>query len=174
MPVLNVHTRLLPVPAYRVGELVETFGSAKDRIWPGPPFPPAHLHGPLVIGAVGGHGGGSYTVVGYQPERWLRFEFAPGALTGFHEFTIRPIDDDTTELRHTTVIRPTGVGRVIWPSMLRWLHDDCVESLLDRAEFELTGSIRRPHRIHRYSLWLMRLGVMRASPSPQALPSRRS
>ncbi|MEU6580568.1 SRPBCC family protein [Nocardia sp. NPDC046763] len=161
MPVLNIHTRLLPVPADRVGELVETYGSTGDRIWPGAPFPIARLHGPLGIGAVGGHGGGSYTVVGYQPKRWLRFEFAPGALTGFHEFTIRPLDDDTTELRHTTVIRLAGVAKVIWPAMLRWLHDDCLESLLDRAELELTGSIRRPHRISRYSLWLMRLGVMR-------------
>lgn len=155
MTVVNVHSRRLPVSAEKVGELVETFGTPGDRIWPGPPFPTLHMDGPLAAGVSGGHGGKRYTVIGYQPNRWVRFEFEPGDLTGFHEFTIRPLDDDLTELRHTMVLTLSGTARVLWPAVIRWLHDDCLESLLDRAERELTGSVRTPHRGDRYARLLL-------------------
>ncbi|WP_067710798.1 hypothetical protein [Nocardia yamanashiensis] len=162
MDVVNVHARKLPVPAGKVADLLETFGSGDaDRVWPGRPFPEMRVEQPLGIGAEGGHGGGTYTVVGYQPGRWIRFRFTGAPeMAGFHEFTIEPIDEQTTELRHTTAMRLRGLFPLLWPIAIRALHDACLEALLDRVERELTGAVRKPHPVGWYPRLLFRLGVM--------------
>ncbi|MFC9997106.1 hypothetical protein [Nocardia sp. NPDC127526] len=162
MAILNIHSRILPAAADKVADIVETFGSGEhDRIWPGAPWPVLALDGPIAIGTHGSHGGGHYTVVGHQPGRWVRFRFEPGVGEGFHEFTIEPLGDETTKLSHITVMRLGGPAKLMWPLMIRSLHNDCLESLLDRVERELTGTVRTPHRPDPYARFLLRMGVMR-------------
>ncbi|MFC9997107.1 SRPBCC family protein [Nocardia sp. NPDC127526] len=144
MAVLNIHTRTLPVSEAEAGALLDALASPADRIWPVGLWPPMRFDRPLGVGATGGHGPIHYTVVGYQPGRWVRFRFdAPGGWNGFHEFTIEPADEGV-ELRHLLTIDPSVGGRLQWALAYRWMHDACLEDAFDRAERELTGSVREP------------------------------
>jgi len=49
------------------------------------------------------------------------------------------------------VVRLRGRTRLTWPLAIRWLHDACIEDLLDNAEEALTGALLRPSR---WSPWV--------------------
>lgn len=170
MAVLNTHTRSIPVPVAEAGALLDTLSGSGDRLWPGTAWPPLVLDRPLSVGASGGHGVVRYTVQGYQPGRWLscRFDrvFGTTGFTGFHEFLVLDADGGT-ELTHRVAARLTGRFRLLWPLAVRWLHDALIEDLLDRAEYELTGSVRTPARWSGYVRLLRRLVGRTASPAPR-------
>ena len=67
MPVHNIHQRRIAAPPARVGELLDTLASGKDRLWPHERWPPMKLDTPLGIGATGGHGPIRYVVEAYDP-----------------------------------------------------------------------------------------------------------
>ncbi|MEV5970304.1 SRPBCC family protein [Streptomyces sp. NPDC051921] len=148
MGVYNVHERLLPVEGSEVGALIDTLaGGAGDRLWPGAAWAPMKFDRPLGAGAVGGHGPVRYTVAGYAPGRWIRFEFTgPRGFHGFHELAVLPAGPDRTRLHHTLTMAPKGLARLTWPLAWRPLHDACLEGGLDRAELACTGTVRRPAR----------------------------
>lgn len=147
MAVLNVHTRQLPAPVAEVGALIDSLSGSADRLWPGKQWPPMLFDRPLEVGAVGGHGPVRYTVEGYQPGRLVRFRFTgPRGFDGFHEFTAHSMGANASELRHVLVVKPRGPARLGWPLAYRWMHDACVEDSFDRAELELTGTVRQRAR----------------------------
>jgi hypothetical protein len=140
MPVLNIHSRVIPLSCGEVGTLIDALASREDRLWPTARWPAIHLDRPLGVGAVGGHGPIRYTVAGYQPQRWVRFRFTrPRGFDGFHEFAVEPLDPARTRLTHLLVMRPRGLARLSWPLAYRWLHDALLEDALDSAERALTG-----------------------------------
>lgn len=142
----NVHERVLPGPA----------GFAVDRIqelWP-PAWGAMEFDRPLDVGADGGHGPIRYRCTAYEPGH--RVEFAFTRLTGTHELVA-----DGNTLRHTLIGDFSLKDRLRWAFVIRWLHDACLEDVLDAAE---TAAGRPPKRPARWSPWvrLVRKVVVRA------------
>ncbi|MFF5970067.1 SRPBCC family protein [Streptomyces sp. NPDC012769] len=169
MGVYNVHERLLVATEAEVGALIDTLASgADDRLWPGATWGPMEFDRPLEPGAAGGHGPVRYTIAGYAPGRWIRFDFTgPRGFHGFHEFAVAPVDAQRTRLHHTLTMTTSGLARVTWPLAWRPLHDSCLEDALDRAESACTGTVARPARWTPYVRLLRRLAA-RGGSRPQA------
>jgi hypothetical protein len=126
----NAHQRGYPVDPARLGELLDRVAEPDSPLWPVKGWPPMVLDRPLGVGAKGGHGPIRYSCTAYEPGRRVEFAFAPGLLVaGTHTLEVL----DSGALRHTLTARPRGAGRLLWPLMFRWLHDACLEDLLDRA-----------------------------------------
>ncbi len=148
--VLNVHERPLPAPPECVGALIDSLGGETDRLWP-PDWPPVRFERPLAVGVRGGHGPVRYVVSHYVPGRWVRFRFTgPRGFEGFHEFSVEPLDDGRTTLRHTLVVRPYGVRWLAWALIVRPVHDAVFDRGLDCAEQALTGRVDHPVTESRY------------------------
>ncbi|KAA2258669.1 SRPBCC family protein [Solihabitans fulvus] len=157
----NVHERALPVPAERVGELLDRIAEPGNSLWPGQNWPPLVLDRPLAVGAIGGHGPIRYSCTAYRPGRLAEFTFEPAKLRGTH--TLEVLDGaspGTCVVRHTVVGTPVGSGRVAWPLAIRWMHDALIEDLLDLAAVAVGHPPARPAR---WSPWvrLVRAGLGR-------------
>jgi hypothetical protein len=133
--ICNMHERVVAAPAPAVGALLDGLGGDPDLLWPGNDWPPLRLDGPLASGASGGHGPMRYAVTTYEPGRRVRFGFLPGcALVGYHELRIEPGPPGHCLVRHVLCATPSNLYyRVLWCLVLRWLHDACIEDLLDNA-----------------------------------------
>jgi hypothetical protein len=163
----NVHERALPVPAERVGALLDRLASPEDALWPAPAWPPMRFDRPLAVGADGGHGPIRYHVAEYEAGRRVRFVTAPGSgLVGYHEFTVEPDGAERCVLRHVIEGEARGLTALAWPLAVRWLHDAVVEDLLDNAELAVTGAVARPAV---WSPWV-RLLRARMAPGARAVP----
>ena len=106
--------------------------------------------GELRVGAACHHDYVRYTVAEYVPGRRVWFDFTEIDLRGGHGFDVSE-EGGATRLRHTLRGRPRRSMRVMWPLVVRPIHDALVEDLLDNAERELTGTVAAPHR---YSRWV--------------------
>ncbi|MFV0137552.1 SRPBCC family protein [Streptomyces sp. HMX87] len=159
MGVHNVHERLLAAEEGEVGALIDTLASGDgDRLWPGHHWSPMEFDRPLGPGAVGGHGPVRYSVSGYAPGRWIRFEFTgPRGFHGFHELAVLPAGPQHTRLHHTLTMSTSGLARLTWPLAFRPMHDACMEDAFDRAELACTGSVSRPARWSPYVRFLRAL-----------------
>ena len=156
MHVHNLHVRRLPAGETEVGALIDSLAGENDRLWPAD-WPPMRFDRPLGVGAAGGHGPVRYHVVGHQPGRWVRFRFTgPRGFDGFHEFTVHP-GGEATDLHNLLSMRTRGRAVLSWPLLWRPLHDAALEDCLDRAERQLTGTVRRPAR---WSRWVRALRAL--------------
>lgn len=146
--IVNVHARRLPAGVEQVGAMLETLASAQDAIWRTRLVEPITLDSGLHVGSRGGHGRVRYTLTAHEPGRLVRFRFARGfALRGLHQFevladTLQP--GEYTILRHSIEARPMGAGHVLWPVLIKPIHDAAVEEMLDLVEAQLAGSTRSP------------------------------
>ncbi|WP_184365252.1 DUF2867 domain-containing protein [Nocardiopsis metallicus] len=167
----NTHERVVSAPPETLGDLTAALGGDRDRLWPNPEWMPLRLDRPLSVGADGGHGPIRYRVSEYEPGRRVRFEFGQRTgLGGFHEFTIEPRPDGSSMLRHRIEASPRGSTLLMWPLVIRPIHDALIEDLFDNAEHAATGQ-RPPAR--RWSPWVRLLRRVarqraRACPVPEA------
>lgn len=148
----NVHVREIAAPAAVLGELLDTLGSADDRLWATDIWvaEPVLFDRPLGVGADGGHGSIRYSVVEYEPGRRIVFEFSPdGGMSGTHGFEIEALGPDRGRLTHFLEARTSRWMRPLVPILIGW-HDAMVETALDRAELGATGSLKRPTGIPRW------------------------
>jgi hypothetical protein len=161
MAVCNVHERLLAAEESEVGALIDTLASGdRDLLWPGRDWSPMEFDRALGPGAVGGHGPVRYTVSGYVPGRWIRFEFTrPRGFHGFHELAVLPAGPGRTRIHHTLTMSVRGLARITWPLAFRPLHDACLEDAFDRAERACTGRVARPARWSPYVRFLQALAA---------------
>jgi len=160
MRVFNVHERVLDVRAAAVGPLLDGLGGPNDALWPSPQWAPMRLDGPLAVGVAAGHGPLRYRVSAYEPDRRIVSTLEPRQrLSGWHGFEIEPLGPEQTVLRHTVDAQAHGRMRVLWPCVVRPVHDGIVEQILDRAEIALgTGPVRatRLSVIARLARWIGR------------------
>ncbi|GLZ29744.1 hypothetical protein Lesp02_19340 [Lentzea sp. NBRC 105346] len=150
----NIHERVLPGAA---GPLIDRL----TELWP-PQWGQLKFDRPFGVGADGGHGPIRYSCTAFEPGRRVEFTFAPVmGLNGTHTFVA-----DGNVLRHTLVGTPRLGTRLRWALVIRWLHDACLEDLLDNAERELG---REPARPSRWSPWvrLVRRIVVPKAPAQQ-------
>lgn len=164
--IVNVHERRFPVPVCRVRAMLETLAGPADQIWHSDLVPPMVLDDGLAVGSRGGHGPIRYEVVEHVPGRLLRFRFMPGVgLEGTHTFEVladRSADGSwSTTLRHTVSARAVGKGRVLWPLVIRPIHDAAAEDMLDHVERSLTGSASPRRTVPRWLNILARRGSRR-------------
>ncbi|MEV6600804.1 DUF2867 domain-containing protein [Actinoplanes sp. NPDC051346] len=163
----NIHERVLPVSAARVGRLLDRVGADDDPLWPSPAWVPVRFDRPLAVGADGGHGPVRYHVTAYQPGHRAELTFHPRTgLTGTHTLEVEERDAHSCVLRHRLVARPTGGMRLLWPALVRVCHDTVIEHLLDNAERAVTGTVERPVRYP----WRARLAVGLESVRVKAVP----
>lgn len=144
----NVHVREIVAPSAVVGQILDTLGSADDRLWASDIWvaEPVIFDRPLGVGADGGHGSIRYSVTEYEPGRRIVFAFSPGSgLSGTHSFELETLGPDRCRLTHLLAAETKGWMRPIKPILIGW-HDAMVETALDRVELEATGSLtRRTH-----------------------------
>ncbi|MEU0506215.1 hypothetical protein [Nocardia sp. NPDC005998] len=136
--VRNIHQREYPVPAEQVGALLARAADPNSPVWP-PGWPALVLDRPLGVGADGGHGLIRYRCTEWVPGRRVQFTLAPGSLlTGTHTFDV--LDGkwpDSSILRHEIDARLHGMGYILWPVAIRWIHDAMIEAILDRTAVSL-------------------------------------
>ncbi len=153
--VVNVHERLIPEPASRVGQSLDRVGGAEDPWWPAPAWPAMVLEAPLAVWVRGSHGPIRYQVTEYVPGRSVVFTFDEGVgLRGTHRFDVIPRDSQSCYVRHVVEGRTTGAMRLVWPLAMRWLHDAVVEDLLDRVA---TDAGHPPAERARWSWWVRQI-----------------
>ncbi len=153
--VLNVHRRILAVPPAEGEGLLRSLASHEDRLWPGDRWWPQRFDGGLVPGAKGGHGPVRYKVESVAP-RSVVYRFPrKGWFRGTHRFDLAP-HPDGCELTHTLEGTLHGRGLLLWPLLVRPLHDALVEDVLDRAEAVSGKSPMEPARHGPYVRFLRR------------------
>ncbi|SDM90510.1 hypothetical protein [Allokutzneria albata] len=163
----NVHERELPVGTGQAGPLLDGILDPDRTIWPVERWLPMTMDRPLGVGARGGHGPIPYDCTAYEPGRLVEFTFAPSlGLKGTHSLEVLPGPrHGTSLLRHTIAGRPEGVMRLLWPLVIRWLHDALLEDLLDRAAAAVGHPPARPNR---WPLWTrLCYRFLETKPSPQ-------
>ena len=154
--VYNVHSRMLPVRAERVGELLDSLASPVDRLWPFETWPRMRFDRALGVGATGGHGPIGYSVDDYRPGVHVRFRFhAPSGFDGTHAYDVESVDATHATLTHSLVMQAHGRARLTWPLLFRPLHDALIEDSLTKAERELGLPPTAP-------LWSARVRLLRA------------
>ena len=131
----NVHSRLLHCTIEEAGLLIDGLGSNQDLLWPGDLWPPIGFDRPLAVGAIGGHDSLRYFVEGYEPGQCVLFRFTdPTGFDGTHGFRIQEVALGAVRLAHELSMNLRGRARLLWPLVIRWLHDAAVEDGLDRAK----------------------------------------
>ncbi|MFG2646472.1 DUF2867 domain-containing protein [Streptomyces sp. NPDC048436] len=141
--VLDEHERVIKAPAEVVGALLDRLSAADDPVFPTPAWQAMTFDRPLGVGATGGHGRVRYSVTAYEPGRRVRFTFVePGH--GYHEMTVEPMGERRCRVRHVLRTRPRGVHRLLWPTVVRPVHDSMVEEIFDNIEHVATGAVARP------------------------------
>ncbi|GAA5042869.1 hypothetical protein GCM10023318_03690 [Nocardia callitridis] len=148
----NTHRRVLPVPADRVGALLEQVAEPGNPLWPSENWPPLVLGRPLGVGADGGHGSIRYSCTAYQPGKLVEFTFPPGPLEGTHTFEILERGSNECELRHSAAATTSGIsGFLAWYCAIQWMHNALLEDLLDNAAIAVGHPPARPAR---WSPWV--------------------
>lgn len=153
----NEHARLVHGPSTDVWALVETLATPNDRLWPHDVWPPMKLDNGLAVGSQGGHADVRYHVESVTPGTSLVFRFEPPTgLDGVHRFDLEPAGNATT-VRHTIDATPTGAMRVVWPLVVRWIHDAVVEDAFDNVEAVLRNEQVTRRRPNAYVRELVRM-----------------
>lgn len=170
MKVLNVHEREFQATPEQVGELVDSLASAKDALWPRHSWPPMDFNRPLGVGATGGHGPIRYSVEEYTRGQTVKFRFAaPKGFDGFHCFEVVAPPGQTVRLRHTIEMNTRGLAVLLWPLVIRPLHDALIEDAFATAD----ASLGLPPRMKRWPLrvralrWMMSGGRRRPQVRPK-------
>ncbi|MGW7075782.1 DUF2867 domain-containing protein [Streptomyces sp. NPDC054866] len=143
--VLNEHERVIEAPAEVVGALLDRLSADDDPIFPTPAWAAMTFDRPLAVGATGGHGPVRYSVTEYEPGRRVRFAFTPPD-NGFHELTVEPMGEGRCRVRHVLETELLGGNRLLWPVVVRPLHDTIIEEVFDNIERAAAGGCARPVR----------------------------
>jgi hypothetical protein len=164
----NIHQRQCAASAEAAGALLDSLAGPHDRLWPGDAWPPMQLDRGLAVGSRGGHGPIRYSVESYQPGRSVVFRFLPGVgIDGVHRFEVLNDGESKATLRHEIDGIAVGSMRIMWPLLVRPLHDALVEDALDNATAALGNG---PAPVRRHSV-AVRIGrrVMAPKATPRGL-----
>ena len=166
MEVINIHSRIYPVPSAEVGRLVDSLSSKNDLLWPHEMWPRMKFDKPLAVSANGGHGPIRYFVEEYVPGQRVLFRFTgPRGFAGYHGYDVFELEADKTELRETLRMHTHGTAQVSWPLILRPLHDALIEDSLSLAELHLNLA----PQVSKWSLWVrfLRWAISGGKSQPQ-------
>ncbi len=121
----------------------------------------------LVEGSSGGHGFVRYCVTNVDRHRVVfSFDETIG-IRGTHGFELEQTPEGGCNLRHVLEGTSLGLMRIVWPVVIKPLHDALVEDALDNAACELDGSPAKKSRLSpRVTLLRRGLSLLRQRPSP--------
>lgn len=143
--VRNEHERVINAPAEVVGALLDRLSAEDDPVFPTPAWETMAFDRPLGVGAAGGHGPVRYSVTEYEPGCRVRFALtAPDE--GFHELTVERAGTARCRVRHVLELRTRGADRLLWPTVIRPVHDTMIEEIFDNIERVAAGGCARPVR----------------------------
>lgn len=138
MKIKNVHERTARVAVERAREMLDSLATRGDELWPRHSWPPMRLDAPKDRNGRGGHGPIRYRVIEYAPGRKIVFEFEQRALSrglyGVHYFELDEHADGQVTARHTIDVRLGWPAILLWPILIRPLHDALIEDALDNFE----------------------------------------
>ncbi len=135
MRVINSHERIIDQPKEKVSELFKTLATNEDQIWPCNNWPAMRFKEGLKLGSRGGHGRIRYTIIAFEPENHIKFEFTkPEGFNGTHELNIKAISKDTSEIVHIIKMKTTFKACFLWVFVIRWLHDALIKDAFDNVE----------------------------------------
>ncbi|RKE94749.1 hypothetical protein [Ichthyenterobacterium magnum] len=150
MKVINVHKRIINQPKAQVVELLKTLATKDDKIWPREYWPAMQFKNGLAIGSKGGHGIIRYSVETKEKD-FVKFKFSkPKGFVGCHQFEIKALIQNKTEITHTINMNAIGFDVLKWVFVIRWLHDALAEDALDKAENYFSGGNKRTQ----WSIWV--------------------
>ncbi len=151
MRVLNIHSRVVNQPKSEISKLFETLASDDDKMLATDKWPRMKLDKGLKVGSKGGHGSIGYYVTKYKEGEFIQFQFTkPKGFIGVHEFKIRKVTEETTELKHSIKMKIVGQVMLTWPLVIRWLHDAYIEDAFDTVENHFLTNKKRSE----WSLWI--------------------
>lgn len=151
MKIINFHKRNIHKPINEVGSLLNSLASKNDQLWPHENWSPMKLDRDLIEGAKGGHGPIKYTVTKFKPGKIINFEFTePSGFQGNHWFELKKKDEKTTEISHTINMEVSGIDIVIWPIVIRPMHNALIEDSFDKLQKHLDIEPQKSS----WSLWV--------------------
>jgi hypothetical protein len=161
MRIFNRHEVEIAAQPRDVGELIDSLSSEHDLLWPHFRWPAMRFDRPLSVGARGGHGPVGYFVEEYEPGARIRFRFQnthplTKGIEGYHELYMETLPGNRTRLIHVILGTIRGRALLLWPLIVRPLHDALIEDGLARAAkyFDAT------HPFPPLSLWVRLLRAL--------------
>ena len=179
MKIFNRHEIEIAASEAEIGKLIDTLSSSNDLLWPNFRWPKMKFNKPLQGGARGGHGPVGYWVEEYQHGSHILFRFEnthwlSRGIEGYHTlFMERGISG--TKLVHEIVGTIRGRALLLWPLVIRPLHDALVEDALARVALHFDPSYPFPLRLSRWVSFLRGLAMrgQKMNAAPQAAPLTR-
>jgi hypothetical protein len=151
MRVINSHKRIINEPVEKVAKVFETLATVEDEIWPSSSWPSMRFKKGVKLGNRGGHGRICYTIIDFIPGEHIKFEFTkPKGFIGTHEFRIKAISQDTSQISHIIKMNTTLEASLIWVFVIRWLHDALIEDAFDNVE----NYFSEAKKTTTYNLWV--------------------
>lgn len=150
MKVINIHKRLIPQPAFKLGAMLNTLATDDDMLLATDKWPRMRLDKGLKVGAKGGHGPIKYFVKALEPEKSVTFAFDMKGFDGIHRFDITEADHDHAEIVHIIDMKTSGWTTLKWSFAIRWLHDAFIEDAFDKVENHFAPNTAKSN----WSLWV--------------------
>ena len=151
MQVINIHKRTINQPKEKLSQLFKTLATSEDLIWPYENWPAIRFKNGLRVGSKGGHGRVRYTIIEFKEGDSIKFQFSkPEGFNGIHEFTVKAITDQSTEIRHVINAKLTFKATILWVFVIRWLHDALLEDAFDKVENYFTPN----KKVTTYNFWV--------------------
>lgn len=152
MNVVNTHKRVINQSKSEVAVLFKTLSTKNDKVWPKKYWPAMRFKDGLKVGAKGGHGIIRYVVEDYVLNELIVFKFLkPKGFNGIHKLEIQEIDANTTEVKHSIIMKTEGVLATLqWAFIIRWLHDALIENAFDTIE----NNFLNVDRFTKWSFWV--------------------
>jgi hypothetical protein len=161
MRVKNIHIREINAPKSEIAKLFRTLATDNDRVIPTEKWSSMKLDKGLQVGSKGGHGPIRYTIVDYQQDDSITFQFDLKGFDGFHKFEIVEKEPGRTTITHIVDTRTSGLATLKWHFAIRWLHNAYIEDTLDKVENNFLNDKKRTE----WSWWVKKLRKLMKPPS---------
>ncbi len=170
MKVRNVHQREIRCSMQQAREIVDTYGSSRDRMYPFERWPRMRLEGPdgpPAVGRIGNRGAARFVMTLYESGDVIRYAWKfikPEGFDGSHHGEVLDIGGGCLQIRSVIEMNTRGLkGTLLWLLVMRPLHDAVVEDSFDKIERE-TGN---PLPLRRWSPWVRFLRWLKKSSSTE-------
>ncbi len=158
----NVHERKIKGSKEMVESILESLGTRNDRIWPRN-WPPMRLKPSKEKLGRGGHGPIRYRVKEHVPGKRIVFEFEQDRLSrglvGVHYFELLAEGSDEFIVRHVIDAKLGWPASLLWPILIRPLHDALLEDALDNFESAVSEMPENAKYVHSPYVSLLRMAV---------------
>lgn len=157
MKVRNVHQREMRGSMQQLGEIIKTYGSSNDRMYPFERWPKMQLEGPdgpPLVGRIGNRGAARFVMTLYENGERVRYSWKflkPAGFDGHHHGEAEEVGNGKLLFRSVIDMNTRGLkATLLWLFVMRPLHDAVVEDSLDKVERELGSS----PTVHKWSTWV--------------------